>query len=90
MLQFRRDNETLTFLNLPSTQQDINVKTLTTVLQKSRRQFQPFNKSIATRVLYPQLCKRNFFYVAHMTRDQILQPSRFSTVAKIFDARIKT
>ena len=80
---------TQTFINLPiSKLSDINISTLTEIIQKQNQtagtqkkqtanrkdsQFLPYNKSILTRILYPYLKKSNFLVINHFSKKTILR-----------------
>lgn len=75
---------TQTFVNVPvSKLADTNLSTLIEIVSKQNQKqerkpgkketFLPFNKSILTRILYPQLTKHNLLVVNHFSKKTILR-----------------
>ena len=78
---------TISFVNMPiSKATDINLSTLTEIIQKQnsqtggaitkklsskKEQFLPYNKSILTRIMYPSLNKSNFLVINHYSKKTV-------------------
>jgi len=78
-----KTQNTFSFVNMPASKSaDINIVTLSEIVQKqnvnslknrraNREQFLPYNKSILTRILFPQLSKQNILVVNHYSKRAI-------------------